>query len=128
MDANAFWTQTVGYSWQGIVVLLWCVFWLSAVNWKKVWPVLAQGGWAPAVLIGLVVTLAWSRIDERSCNCLGFMTLPNFWWQFGTVSTLAAIALFCGWLQGYLNWAPAEINLDPPPVSHGHGHHGHAHH
>ena len=26
-------------------VLLWAAFWLFAVDWRKVWPVLARGAW-----------------------------------------------------------------------------------
>ncbi len=107
---------------------LWVVFWLWAVNWKKVWPVLAEGAWAPVTLLGIVIALAWSQIDARPCNCLGLVTVPNFWWQLGGVASLAAVALFCGWLQGLLRWTPAEVNLDPPAHhghDHGHGHHGH---
>jgi hypothetical protein len=105
---------------------LWCLFWLLAVNWKKLWPVLAQGGWAPALLLLLVSAFAWSRIDPGECHFLPLVTIPNFWWQLASVSALAAVALFCGWLQGQLGWAPPEISLEPPAHEHGHhGHHGH---
>jgi hypothetical protein len=133
MDANAIWSQAVVIFWQVIGVLrevapggLWVAFWLWAVNWKKVWPVLAQGVWAPVTLLAVFSAFVWSRIDERSCNCLGFMTLPTFWWQLGSVATLVAVALFCGWLQGLRHWQPADINLEPPAA--GHDHHGHGHH
>ncbi len=107
-------------------ILLWIVFWLCCVNWRKTWPVLAQGGWAPVVLLMFISAEAWSRIAPGDCNCLGFMTVPNFWWQLGSVCTLVAIALFCGWLQTISGWAPPEIRLEPQPGAHGHGH-GHSH-
>ncbi len=103
---------------------LWCAWWLFGVNWRKAWPVLAEGGWVPALLLSLVASFAWSMIDARTCNCLGFMTLPNGWWQLGTLATLAALALTCGWLQGYFGRTPAEISLEPPAAAHDH-HHGH---
>jgi len=106
---------------------LWCVWWLFAVNWRKAWPMLAEGGWAPAVLLMVVSSLAWAMIDARSCSCLGFMVVPNGWWQLGYISTLAALALVCGWLQGYFSWTPAEISVEPPADAHGH-HDAHAHH
>lgn len=110
--------------------VLWCAFWLWAVNWHKAWPMLADGGWVPVVLLMVMASLAWAAIDARPCNCLGLMTLANGWWQLGTVCTLAALALLCGWLQGYFAWAPQEISLEPPPPEHDHhdGHAAHAHH
>jgi hypothetical protein len=92
------------------------------VNWKKTWSVLAQGAWAPVVLLMVVGALVWSQISPTTAG-------PNFWWQLGWVSVLAAVTLFCGWLQGVFGWTPAEINLDPPAAGHGHDHgHGHGHH
>jgi hypothetical protein len=112
---------SVGFHW-----LLWIAgaAWLVwGVNWKKTRHVLAIGGWAPALLLILLIAIVWSRIDARPCDCLGFVTLPNFWWQLGYVSMLAAIAMICGWLQSVFRWTPREIHLDPPAHGHGHGHH-----
>lgn len=112
----------------GFHFLLWIVWiaWaLWAVNWKKTRHVLATGGWAPALLLILLVALVWSRL--QTTPLFGFGWLPNFWWQLLYVTLLAAIAMFCGWLQTVFHWTPANINLEPPV--HGHGHdHGHAHH
>ncbi len=101
---------------------LWMAYWLWAVNWKKTWPVLRMGAWLPVVLLILVSAGVWSRIAPGPCTCLKFVTIPNFWWQLGIVSTLAALALFCGWLQGYKNWAPAELAVVDPPEGDDHGH------
>jgi hypothetical protein len=102
------------------LVLLWIALWLWAVNWKKLWPVLGKGAWAPLLLLCVLVALVWSRIAPGSCPC----GLPAFWWQLGSTLGLVAVALVCGWLQGLFHWAPAEIDLSPP--AHGHGHdHGH---
>ena len=71
--------------------------------------------------------IRWSRIDSGACNCLGFATVPTFWWQLGGVSTLAALALFAGWLQGQWHYQPPEIQIEPPAAEPGHdpahGHH-----
>jgi hypothetical protein len=96
---------------------LWFAFWLFAVDWRRVWPVLAEGGWAPCVLLGLVAATAWSRINPGVCDCLGFVIVPNFWWQLGSVAALAAVALFAGWLQGQMQFEPPEVPVGPPPVS-----------
>lgn len=108
---------------------LWVIWWLWAVNWQKLAPVLRTGAWAPILLLMLIAASVWSRIQPSECTCLGFVTLPNFWWQLGTVIGLALVALFCGWLQGIQGWRPQEVSVEPAPLRHGHdhGHHGHGH-
>src|SRR4051794_24244956 len=112
-------TQQIGV---GLAVLIWCAWWLWAVDWRKAWPMLARGGWAPVVLLMLLSAYTWSRIAPGEC---AYCQLPNFWSQLGSVSALTALALFCGWIQGLLGWAPPEISLDPPGagMTHAHGHH-----
>jgi hypothetical protein len=110
-----------------VVVLLglWCVWWLFAVEWQKAWPVLARGGWAPIVLLVLVIAYAWSQISPGGCT-FGFVRLAHLWAHLAAVGGLTLLALFCGWLQGYMHWAPAEVPIEPPghgSAAHGHGHH-----
>jgi hypothetical protein len=108
------------------LLLFWLAWCLWGVNWKKAWAVLAAGAWAPVVLLLLTIALVWSQIAPSECTCLGFTTVPNFWWQLGEVGLLAAVTLLCGWLQGYFGWTPVEVDLEPPaPADHGHaqGHH-----
>ena len=102
--------------------LFWAAWCLWGVNWKKTRQVLAIGGWVPAILLILLIAIVWSRIDPQPC---AVCNLPNFWWQLGYVSMLAAIAMVCGWLQSVFHWTPHDINLDPPAHGHGpdHGHH-----
>jgi hypothetical protein len=108
---------SLGVHW--IVWIAWILWWLLGVNAYKLRHYLAIGGWAPAILLVLLTALVWSRIDPMPWG-----PLPNFWWQLLYCSGLAALALFCGWLQTVLHWTPHDINLDPP--AHGHGHaHGH---
>ena len=101
------------------LLIVWIAWWLWGVNWKRVWPVLARGAWAPLLLLLVIVALVWSQIAPA-------VRLPNFWWQLGALILLLLLTLFCGWLQGVFNWAPAEIDLEPPPT---HTHNGaHVHH
>ena len=72
-------------------------------------------------LLTLIVAVVWSRIQQVDAE----FPIPNFVWQLGYMLVLVAFALFCGWLQGVLRWAPPEISLEPP--AHG-GNHGHAAH
>jgi hypothetical protein len=113
----------------GFHFLLWIVFaavCLWGINWYKARHFLAVGGWAPAVLLMILIALVWSRIDPSKCPYTG---LPNFWWQLIYVTMLGALAMFCGWVQTVMHWTPHDINLEPPAQGHGHGHdHGHAHH
>jgi hypothetical protein len=106
---------------------LWCAFWLWAVNWKKLWPVLAAGAWAPVVLLTLLAALVWSRIQPGVYNFLDFFFLPNFWSQLGCAASLVGVALFCGWLQGLMHYEPIEVSVEPPAAdAHAHGDaHGH---
>src|SRR4051812_35713199 len=85
-------------------LLVWVAWWLGAVNWKKAWSVLAQGGWAPLVLILYVVALVWSYVAPVPEPVGGLF--PNFWWQLVCVAVLAGLALLCGWFQGLLGWWP----------------------
>jgi hypothetical protein len=96
------------------LVIAWVAWWLWGVNWKRTWPVLAQGAWVPVVLVTITAAFVWSEIEPGSCTCLGVVTVPNFWWQLGDCGLLVGIALFCGWLQGVFGWTPAEIELEPP--------------
>jgi hypothetical protein len=114
---------TLALRWSLLIV--WIAWWLCGVNWHKAWPVLARGAWVPVVLLLLLTALVWSRLAPDSCTCLG-VAISNFWWQLGAVGLLAAVALFCGWLQGVFGWTPTEIDLEPPVTGDMHGH-GHAH-
>jgi hypothetical protein len=129
MTMTELWTSLQPYV-PVLLGLVWIVFWLLCVNWQKLWLVLAHGAWVPVVLLGVFSALIWSRLEVRSCNCLGF-PLPNFWWQLGTVALLIAVALLSGWFQGVIRYAPPEINVEMPTGHNGHDHdhgHGHGHH
>jgi hypothetical protein len=104
-------------------LLLWIAWWLWAADWKKIWPVLAEGAWVPVLLLLVAAALAWSQLSPSPCNCIG-VTIPNFWWQLGELGLLAVITLLCGWVQGLFNWQPAEIDMEPAAAAaHEHGHH-----
>jgi hypothetical protein len=117
---------------ESLLLVAWVAWWLCAVNWVKAWDWLAKGAWVVVVLLVVIGALVWSRIAP-SAYSLGFMHIPNFWWQLVGTSLLACLALFCGWLQGVLNWMPADIPIYPEGAAddtHGHEHavgalHGH---
>ncbi|OAI51345.1 hypothetical protein AYO44_00615 [Planctomycetaceae bacterium SCGC AG-212-F19] len=110
------------------LLIAWVAWWLWGVNWAKLWPTLARGAWAPMALLVFMTALVWSKIAPGEYHLIGIVTVPNFFWQFGAVSLLAALTLVCGWLQGIFHWTPPEIRLEPAVVHHGHGSepmHGH---
>ena len=107
--------------WTNLPIVLWIVWWLWAVNWSKVWPVLTKGAWLGVVLSILLSAMVWSHIDPNPWEVPGIGSIPSVWACLGSVCTLTALALFCGWLQGVMEWAPAEIELEPAE-EHGHGH------
>jgi hypothetical protein len=117
------------------LLLAWIAWWLWGVNWRRAWAFLAVGGWIPVALLAVLAALVWSRIAPGPYR-LEDIAIANFWWQLVAVGLLVGLALFCGWLQGVLGWAPAEIDLEPPQddTTHGHehpvgtlGHHDAAH-
>jgi hypothetical protein len=124
------WNETMGAAGRVLSVVLpilvWCAFWLWAVNWSKAWKVLGTGGWAPLALLILVSTAAWSQVAPTRHNFLDLLSVPPFVWQLCVVLLFVGLALFCGWVQGYFGIRTVEIEVEPPPVANGHGHdHGH---
>jgi hypothetical protein len=115
----------IGQGLQWSLLIAWLAWWLLAVNWKKLWPVLAQGAWVPCALLVVVAALAWSRLAPADNSVLGVANVANYWWQLGAVTLLAGLTLFCAWLQGALHLAPTDIPLEPQApsaLSHGHDH------
>jgi hypothetical protein len=108
------------YVFPWFLAFAWFGWWLWGVSWQKTWPVLRQGGWVGAVLIMVIAALTWSQMAPSSCSFLGVITVPNFWWQLGSVGLIALLTFFCGWLQGVFGWGPAEVVLEPQEAI-GHG-------
>ena len=113
----------LGLALHWLLLIVWVVWWLFAVDGKQARAVLARGAWAPAVLILIVAAFVWAKIAPTPD--------ANFWWQLGVVSGLAALALVCGWLQGVFGIVPAPVLMEAVvPQGPGHEHpvgtfHGH---
>jgi len=112
--------------------ILFSLYSLLAIDWKKMGPTLREGAWLPLVLLLVLIALVWSRILPRPLDLFGLIAVGNFWWQLAAVGLLAALGLFCGWVQELYSWAPIEIATEPDPHAHhaddhGHDHHGPAH-
>jgi len=100
------------------LLVLFVAWWLWGVNWRKAWPVLAEGGWMPLVLVAIMAAFVWSRISPSNAILFGLIEIPNLLWQFGTVGVMIGLILLCGWLQTRNGWYPPEVRLVPPPTSH----------
>ncbi|WP_437225776.1 hypothetical protein SH661x_004231 [Planctomicrobium sp. SH661] len=108
-------------------LLLWIAFWLLAVNWRKLYPVLWQGGIFGVILIALMAVMVWAAVaePEGGSHHLAGLVVDNFAGKFVYVSGLTVIAFLCGTVQ--LSGAcGACCNFDEelePSVEESHAHH-----
>lgn len=107
------------------LALFWLAWSLWAIDWRKLGPVLSQGGAIPLVLIAVAVGIAWAGAAPSSVLFLG-VEIPNYWWQLGVVGLLLTGTLAAGWLQLKMGWFPPEVAL-APELGDSHGHHDHHH-
>jgi len=116
-----------GLALQWSLGIAWIAFCLWAIDWRKLWPRLAEGAWAPLALLATMIGLVWGWMFPSEMLVLGKITVTNFWWQLLAVGTVVGVGFFCGWLQGVFGWHPTDVPLEPPPP-HGHDHeHAHEH-
>jgi hypothetical protein len=122
-------------AWQAVLtvlpLVLFFLFFLFAVNWRRLGEVLREGGAVPLALLLVLIAFVWSQIAPSEAELLRGLAVGNFWWQLLTVGFWASVALFAGWLQDRYGWYPPEYAVEPPAV-HGHGTehhpHGESHH
>lgn len=82
-------------------LLLWIAFWTLAVNWAKLYPVLAKGGMIGVVLLALCAILVWSVIDipASGSHALYGLQVSNVVGKTVYVTSLVVIAFLCGSVQ-----------------------------
>ncbi len=80
----------------------WVLYWLCAVNWKKLYAVLIpQFGWIGVVLLGFAMILVWSTVAPPAAGVhyiLG-LTVSNIVGKTVYVVMLFCIAGLCGAVQ-----------------------------
>ncbi len=122
-------------------LIAWIAFWLLAVNWEKLYPVLAKGGIIGVALIGLMMILVWGLIAPPASGVHHLFGLQpgNFAGKAIYVTMLMAIMALCGSVQlsgacGSLVSFPDDDHDDHGHAVDGHGGHGgaaaadHSHH
>lgn len=108
-------------------LLGWVAFWLLAVNWRKLYPALASGGWIGVLLIALLAVMIWSTLSVPAGgfhNLLG-LHVNNLVGKIMYVAGLLVIAMLSGMVQ--LSGAcDCCVNFsEPAPSEPAHGGHGH---
>lgn len=84
-----------------VPLLAWIAFWLFAVNWKKLYPILPNGGIIGVILTGLMAILVWSVIAEPvgGVHHLYGLKVTNVYGKLMYVTSLFVIAALCGSVQ-----------------------------
>ena len=82
-------------------LIAWVAFWLLAVNWEKLYPVLAKGAAIGVLLIGLTMVLVWGLIAPPSdgVHHLFGLSPSNFFGKAIYVTMLLTIMALCGSVQ-----------------------------
>ena len=82
-------------------LLAWIAFWLLAVNWKVLYPILMKGGMIGVVLTSLMAILIWSMISEPETGMhrLYGLNVSNEVGKTIYVTSLVVIAFLCGSVQ-----------------------------
>lgn len=108
---NSFWNVIVALAvlvWTLILFLApwtpliaWVAFWLLAVNWRKLYPVLTSGGLIGVLLIAGLGVLVWSTIAAPAdgYHHLYGLQVGNMTGKAVYVTSLLLIAFLCGSVQ-----------------------------
>lgn len=114
-------------------LIAWVAYWLLAVDWSKLAPVMFRGGVVGVVLLGLMAALVWSVVSPAPYGHKFFQVLKveNFTGKLMYVTTLIVIMYLCGSVQltGLCgSWASFPEPVEEPAHGHGHGHDDHGGH
>ena len=109
-------------------LVAWVAFWLLAVNWEKLYPVMAKGAVIGVLLIGVVMVLIWGLIAPPADGVHHLFGLrpSNFVGTAIYVTMLLTIMALCGSVQ--LSGACGSLCRFPEEPDDEEGHHGHGDH
>jgi hypothetical protein len=84
-----------------IPVVLFAAFWLWAVDWQALRPLLTRGGWIGGLLIAVLAALVWTAIDgpARGPAIVFGLSVSPFVGKFVMVSGLVVLLQLCGAAQ-----------------------------
>ncbi len=87
--------------WPWFPLALWILFWLCAVDWKQLYPVLQRGGVIGVGLMACLAILVWGMLDPPASNQhhLFGLQVSNLSGKLVYVTGLLIIAQICGSLQ-----------------------------
>jgi len=118
-------------------LIAWVAFWLFAVNWEKLYTVLAKGAVIGVLLIGLMAILVWGLVAPPADGVHHLFGLQpsNFVGKTIYVTMLLTIMALCGSVQlsGACGTLFPEVEADEHDGDghgshdHGHGSHDHGH-
>jgi len=113
-------------------LIAWVAFWLLAVNWEKLYPVLAKGAIIGVLLIGLMMILIWGLIAPPAdgMHHLFGLNPSNFVGKTVYVTILFTIMALCGSVQlsgayGSLTHFADDESVDEEHGGNAHGHDSH---
>ena len=85
-----------------VVLGVWCLFWLLAVDWTRLRHLIVRGGWAPLLLMAVVTVLTWEMIDplpDGGRRLLGLTITAGYLDKFVYVTGLLVAMFLCGTMQ-----------------------------
>lgn len=107
-------------------LLLFIAFWLLAVNWRKLYPILfLRGGIIGVFLLYVMIILAWGVVapPEQGTHSMLGLTVSNFVGKMIYVTFLFVIAGLCGTVQlsGAFNRYLPFVEVEEPSPYRGSG-------
>lgn len=82
-------------------LIAWIAFWLLAVNWQKLYPVIASGGWIGLLLLWFTMILIWGVVSppEGGSHHLLGLHVSNFFGKMIYVTGLYVFMAICASAQ-----------------------------
>lgn len=82
-------------------LIAWIAFWMLAVNWQKLYPVISSGGWIAMLLLWFTMILVWGVVAPPADgyhHLLG-LDVENYFGKMIYVTGLFVIMAICGSVQ-----------------------------
>jgi uncharacterized membrane protein YuzA (DUF378 family) len=82
-------------------LIAWIAFWLLAVNWRRLYPVISSGGFIGLLLLWFTMILVWGVVSppEGGTHHILGLHVSNFFGKMIYVTGLYVITALCGVTQ-----------------------------